>query len=168
MEWNGIEIRDAEDVLKCLRQGAKPRHLLRHCGDELLPLLVDALDTDREGLHGCLSRLIEAAGCPDEDNFTQVVARVKAHHDAVLGTHRAVTPTEGGADMCGDCGVDIEDAVEDGTLCPAYGKREDRVTLEAVEMLIGFPAEHPESFDLASLRTTVRAAHRLLGLRLKI
>jgi predicted Ser/Thr protein kinase len=35
--------------------------------------------------------------------------------------------------------------------------------LEAVEMMLGFPAEQPEAFDVGSLRTTVKAAHKLLA-----
>lgn len=71
-----------------------------------------------------LHRLLEAAGCPDEDNGDRIVARVKGLYDAVIGTHRAVTPAEGGPDMCGDCGADIEDAIDEAVLCPAHGRRE--------------------------------------------
>lgn len=30
-------------------------------------------------------------------------------------------------------------------------------------MMLGFPAEQPEAFDVGSLRTTVKAAHKLLA-----
>ena len=66
-----------------------------------------------------MQRLADAAGCPDEESLTKIVERVKHLYDAVLGTHRAVVSIHGGADTCGDCGMDIEDACQEGALCPA-------------------------------------------------
>lgn len=79
-----------------------------------------------------LHRVMEAAGCPDEESGGRVVARVKRLHDEVLGTHRPVTPAEGGPDMCGDCGADIEDAIDEARLCRAYGGRETTEELVAL------------------------------------
>ncbi len=66
-----------------------------------------------------LHRVADAAGCPDYESFHEVIARVQALHNAVLGSHRQVTAPDGGADFCADCGMDIEDAVSDGLLCLA-------------------------------------------------
>jgi hypothetical protein len=42
-----------------------------------------------------------------------------------------------------------------------------RSVLESVEMMLGYPTEHPEAFDMASLRVTVRSVHGIVVLALR-
>jgi hypothetical protein len=69
-----------------------------------------------------MNRIAKAAGVEDADTFGEILFRVEALHNAVLGSHRQVTDPGGGPDFCADCGADIEDAMTDGLICPA-GKR---------------------------------------------
>lgn len=96
--------------------------------------LLTILETELCGTDRLVQRLALAAGVPDEDSFTAIEARVQSLHDAVLGSHRPVTPCEGGPDMCGDCGVDIEDAMGEAVLCPAHGRRDSDVAKEAFDV----------------------------------
>jgi len=67
----------------------------------------------------CIARTV---GVEDADCFGAILNRVEALHRAVLGSHRVVVDPNGGADTCGDCGVDIEDALTDGIVCQEYRK----------------------------------------------
>ncbi len=66
-----------------------------------------------------LQRIARALGVEDADCFGAILGRAETLHRAVLGSHRVVSVSDDhGADTCGDCGADIEDALTDGLVCP--------------------------------------------------
>lgn len=127
-----VELR--EQIVRLNRQRL-PRALAEADRDSL-----KRLHAENTTLRASLARLTEAAGCPDEENFESIVSRVHDSLVTIVETHRPVTPAEGGADMCGDCGADIEDAIQEARLCPAYSRRQ-------------FAAEH---FELRALCQMMR------------
>ncbi len=110
-----VELR--EQIVRLNRQRL-PRALAEADRDSL-----KRLHAENVTLRASLERLAEAAGCPDEENFEAIVSRIHDSLVTIVETHRPVTPAEGGADMCGDCGADIEDAIQEARLCPAYCRR---------------------------------------------
>lgn len=68
--------------------------------------------------HPLVHELSVALGVPDAELPGEIISRAKALYRGVLGSHIVEVHPASGADRCGACGADIEDALTDGLICP--------------------------------------------------